>query len=1426
MNSKCISIVIFAIVISSLLAPSVGGIGNDVEPITLEEEYMEENDSKHLSSEILQEDDEDLIIRAPPQKQGVPGQTHTFTFEIKNNMSAEETFEWGIESGHGWLEEGNRSDFIDLDVGDTEELEFTIEVPEEPEPITADRLKLEVIGGVTEVEAEGITYTYIDAEYGSIVEPDEEEIDVGLAEPGERSSYTTTFTITNDGNIMDSYNLDPYIDNPYWEVHPLEQSTPRLAPGEEYEVEVLITLPEIDYDYRIEEKEIYEGASHDVLLRVEAGNGDIDTNKMAAVVEPYYSSTLEPIVEEKSVDYSETRTEVEFDLMVRNLCNIRDEEKSELEIHISENYDERVFSTEVDTDSETIAQSYETSVSAPYTSLKGGETDEIMTLVSVPEEPLSGTFEAKFEAEPLVEEDIADDFVHTGDGKISVNVNQSGNVEVTPIRDVIEKQPTDEFEVEFEIKNMGNGIDSFEVQANSESDWSLGIEGEDDAQTTTVDDLQPYEETDESEIITLNTEIPLETGFEHEEEISLSALSIFEKEEENNHVSDLGRTIIDVQKYFNPELSPEESEGSAYPEETISHQININNSGNVEDTIHLSLEKEAREEWEAELQQDSIEVERWSNETTELEVTPSEDAIHEEDYEINIIGWSEGNEEKRDNITTITEVIPVPDVDIEIIDSDFSIEPGKSIEIGMNITNEGNARDTFDLEIDRENDDWMIANAEGGEVEIGAMETEKVTKEIEAPDIPYEPSLEQLEDRGIIGGSNFEYEIKVTSQRDESVTSTTSNTIEVDEVRDYEIRTGNRQTVLPKPENGNGEMYEAHHEIEVVNLGNIHDTIDLSKSSHPVGESNFDSPTLDLDIGETSTTFLSVEAPEENEPYLSQDIDIEVSVEDIDQEETNTEVVMMNTEDADKDVEIGGTETYQITVMNVPEEGEVGRDFLVREFYFQETTYDLAEGWNVEIEKDGDSLNFNVPYETTEIQVIVEVPSREEVSVQDFDLTIRSDDYDIEETLTLSTTATWFDVRPSSVQITPKENSRNLEIDIDIKRDGVEGPLRDEYDPTNKPFFIFDIFLDGERIPSGNIEYLGNENDGTKETFRYRTEIELDEWRWEESVRDYEISVIVDAEDRLDMVNEAGDAEENNERIEEMMISRYEDISYLIPILILALGISFFVISWKFIRKFNLLCLSSGVSLAGIFSALVLMPWYLFIDSSSIINHLSIGIKITALISFVLFVFLVKYEIPNVLSKVNKNIMESRGNKNNQERVKEKNDKKDEQIDKIEEVEDEADGELEETTEDEIEKEEENDDKAEDETEEYLEETTYDESENGIDLQKDNKSWPFTYHLVLTLTGLSTYIAFLLLTNIDSLIINDYLRPFARNIYNINYSSIIPGLGLSLIFVIVGIVFALLVIKKQRKLYEKLEEKRESVEKLKKNSKYFEMEGE
>jgi uncharacterized membrane protein len=277
-------------------------------------------------------------------------------------------------------------------------------------------------------------------------------------------------------------------------------------------------------------------------------------------------------------------------------------------------------------------------------------------------------------------------------------------------------------------------------------------------------------------------------------------------------------------------------EKSARPAENFIFNITVENLGDIEDTIALSISGE-KSQWGT-LSEESITLGVSDSETITLTVNVPSDA-QGGDYEIQVRGTSQGDTSEYSDILLITTIIPyVYDVHLSSDDTDKSSKPGEIMVFNITCENQGDIEDTVNITISEEIIEWCTLADD--HFVLGPGEFNTTTVEV---DVPSDAQ----------GGDFYFYVTGFslgdpTKYHDIRITATVDPWIYALDLISYKTA----KTTFA----GESVTYT----MTVENIGELNDTFDLTKSG------------TYKDWGDLSPTFVSLV------PYSSEEISLTVDV--------------------------------------------------------------------------------------------------------------------------------------------------------------------------------------------------------------------------------------------------------------------------------------------------------------------------------------------------------------------------------------------------------------------------------------------------------------------------------------------------------------------------------------------------------------------
>lgn len=253
----------------------------------------------------------------------------------------------------------------------------------------------------------------------------------------------------------------------------------------------------------------------------------------------------------------------------------------------------------------------------------------------------------------------------------------------------------------FDVKNTGNGPDTFSLQVSSSKIlWAASISG---GQTTTEVLLPGV-----SEIISVNVTLPPNASESAESVITLKATS----NHENVEYSEASTSLLAAKKWgVSVSAAPSSAQG---PGQTVLYPFTVKNDGNGPDSFTLSPFL-SNSSWYA-----SVEGGFWGtgaiaagdSEAVNLMVNLPANAPAGYNVSLNLTATSLSNASITDSNTTVISVLQVASINVSLPLPEAR-DPGFNATFNFTVTNSGNGPDTFTLQVASSNASWNSSIANG-----------------------------------------------------------------------------------------------------------------------------------------------------------------------------------------------------------------------------------------------------------------------------------------------------------------------------------------------------------------------------------------------------------------------------------------------------------------------------------------------------------------------------------------------------------------------------------------------------------------------------------------------------------------------------------------------------------------------------------------
>ena len=306
--------------------------------------------------------------------------------------------------------------------------------------------------------------------------------------------------------------------------------------------------------------------------------------------------------------------------------------------------------------------------------------------------------------------------------------------------------------------------------------------------------------------------------------------------DDENHRNNDKEIDLDVEMIHIPEISTFNQDKEGEPGAKLEFNLVLKNGASGTDTFYLDMTGTA-ENWGS--MTDQMELKSNESKDIELQITIPDDAEYGL-YDLTIIVTAGDITETLDLTIDVTDDPTNYEVEIEVNPTNTESVAGQEVEFSVTIYNKGDESDTFDLEIQGDEQLWVEFEENG--ITIGADGEATVNGIITIPD--------DQED------GNVYIELVVTSRGDETAQDDKTIRVNVEE-----LETG---VTLRRDGSGLRTIAPGESDIIMFNVlsdGNGKQTIEVSAQSEAGNWVTLDPATFDLDVEENKVLSATVNVP-------------------------------------------------------------------------------------------------------------------------------------------------------------------------------------------------------------------------------------------------------------------------------------------------------------------------------------------------------------------------------------------------------------------------------------------------------------------------------------------------------------------------------------------------------------------------------------
>jgi uncharacterized membrane protein len=424
---------------------------------------------------------------------------------------------------------------------------------------------------------------------------------------------------------------------------------------------------------------------------------------------------------------------------------------------------------------------------------------------------------------------------------VYVKVNQTFDVQIWP--DALEKtvKPGKTINFTVEIRNTGNGPDSFSITTSSVlTSWSADLTA---TNTQTLDQ-------DESEEITLTIQVPINEKQDHDNiTINVSSRNAIAEGLVVYRMESITINVRSPVAGLNMSMTDGTRTKNANPGSIVKFNVTATNTGVDDDRFTFEVDytnKEYVREWTISKTSTDI-LAPEATEDFQISFDLKSDAAS--DYiNITLTGTSKNNVNTVEKFILSILVNPIFDIDVSysrlIPRQGEDAIPGTNATFQIRIENDGTANDLIELEIE-ENYDDITAVLDDYTYTVGASQIKTTVMTVILPEEPDDLSIS--------------IKVTATSKKDDrnpAASDSVNVVFDIDPTRDVDVSSNDPNLELAP--NIEGAKAEIDFDITVNNKGRDRDSFDMKVNVDATYSSWFSYPAESAKIDEDTTTIVTV----------------------------------------------------------------------------------------------------------------------------------------------------------------------------------------------------------------------------------------------------------------------------------------------------------------------------------------------------------------------------------------------------------------------------------------------------------------------------------------------------------------------------------------------------------------------------------------
>ncbi|MEE2747330.1 MAG: hypothetical protein VX473_02550 [Candidatus Thermoplasmatota archaeon] len=609
-----------------------------------------------------------------------PGDSTTLTFMVQNIGDAPDRYNITVTDFLGWADTSG----IPTQTGIVNASSSTVITIPVTVPLGADRSLSDVI--TVEIESEGGEYFLSD--FTTVMAGDlllgELSHSTWLVPIIPGTEQTIQYTLHNNGTSPSIFNLDAGFSQtaPGWAVDIQPTSTPYMTVGDTLIINVIVQPPALSEPFDPTTK-LAEGNQLSLWTSVTPEEGGPNVQQTTLEVQP--SIMVELLAEETEFVIDPTELSagpitryVDFEMELRH--NLISGISTTVDIEVSAIPSAFTSSTPANGLNEIFR--WNSSVTPNQTSMDLGENEDLVTTILGPADllPLAGTLTVDVVANLTLSGALSGIQAPETNMSIKLVVPEvtQADVEIPPAT-IVTPETTSTIPVN--ISNSGNHQTDFDLIVEGPEGWDVSISPSSITDLHSTADAWPSVGGD-TVTTSLSVTAPQNTRADTPFDVFVTIL-----DENGEPLSEVAIPIL-VEEVLGAKLSPESAVAVIPVNGNSSIALEANNTGNSLQSFTISIEDNETDGVNLTMITDpEFDVEPGEVEIVRIEVTSEEFSRADENHSAQVVLLHDGIE--LDRIDVFVEIIPNHQIEFDHT-TEYSVVPGMSLSIPVNVTNMGN----------------------------------------------------------------------------------------------------------------------------------------------------------------------------------------------------------------------------------------------------------------------------------------------------------------------------------------------------------------------------------------------------------------------------------------------------------------------------------------------------------------------------------------------------------------------------------------------------------------------------------------------------------------------------------------------------------------------------------------------------------------